>query len=179
MTSFALLPVDVEWRTIPGWPEYEVSERGDLRRVHAGQGTRHGRLLKPWRNRKTGYLQISLWRGNCGYRTTVHHLVALAFSGERPSPKHVVAHNDGSRDNNHWTNLRWATQRENIADTVPHGTHNRGSRNGQAKLDEVCVAAIRKMALMQIPHRVAADGFGICRQTVGDIVSRKRWGHLP
>jgi hypothetical protein len=136
-------------------------------------------LIKPWRNKKTGYFQVSLWRGNNDYRTTVHQLVASAFLGAPPSTKHVVAHNDGSRDNNDWRNLRWATQRENMADTFRHGTHNRGIRNGQAKLDEICVVAIRKMAAMKIPQRVAADGFGICHQTVSDIVARKRWRHVP
>jgi hypothetical protein len=184
MTSSRILhaqsaEVDVEWRLVPGWPEYQISEHGDLRRARKGRGTGGGRLLKPWRNKKSGYLQISLWRGNCGYRTTVHRLVALAFLGAPPSPRHLVAHNDGSRDNNYWRNLRWATQRENVADTIRHGTHNRGSRNGQAKIDEICVVAIRKMAEMKIPQRVAADGFGICHQTVSDIVNRRRWRHVP
>lgn len=169
---------DIEWRPIPGWPEYEVSEFGGLRRLMKGPGAKSARLLNPWRNKKTGYFEIALWRNNCGYRTTMHRIVALTFLSPPPSPQHLVAHNDGTRDNNHWRNLRWATQRENVADTIWHGTHNRGSRNGQAKLDEVCVAAIRKMAQMKIPHRIAADGFGICRQTVSDIVARKRWGHV-
>jgi hypothetical protein len=168
----------LEWRPIPGRTEYEISECGDLRRAMKGPGARAGRLLKPWRNKQTGYLQIALWRNNCGYRTTIHRLVAVTFLSGPPSPQHVVAHNDGSRDNNHWRNLRWATQRENVADTVWHGTHNRGTRNGQAKLDELCVVAIRKMAEMKIPHRVAADGFGICPQAVSDIVARKRWRHV-
>jgi hypothetical protein len=184
MTSSRILhaqsaEVDVEWRSVLGWPEYEISEHGDLRRVRKGPSTCDGRLLKPWRHKKSGYLQVSLWRGNRDYRTTVHRLVALTFLGAPPSPQHLVAHNDGSRDNNHWRNLRWATQRENVADTIRHGTHNRGSRNGQAKLDEVCVAAIRKMSEMQIPQRVAAYGFGICHQTVSDIVNRRRWRHVP
>lgn len=168
----------VEWRSIPDWPEYEVSECGEVRRVRRGQGTRLGHMLKPWTNKKTGYLQISLWRNNRDERTTVHRLVALAFLGKPPSPAHVVAHTDGTRRNNHWTNLRWATQKENIADTLVHGTHNRGTRNGQAKIDEVCVLAIRKMEKMGIPRRVAAEGFGLCRQAVDDIVNLRRWGHV-
>jgi hypothetical protein len=65
-----------------------------------------------------------------------------------------------------------------MADTIRHGTHNRGRRNGQAKIDEVCVRAIRRMDVMGIPRRAAADGFGLCRQSVDDIVNRKRWGHF-
>jgi hypothetical protein len=33
------------------------------------------------------------------------------------------------------------------------------------------------MDLMGIPRWFAADGFGLCRQSVDDIVNRKRWGH--
>lgn len=169
---------EVEWRSIPGWPEYEVSEDGCVRRVKGGQGATSGRILRPWMNRRTGYLQIGLWRGNWQHRTTVHRLVALAFLGPPPTPEHVVAHMDGTRQNNHWTNLTWATQRENMAHTVTHGTHNRGRRNGQAKLDEVYVRAIRKMARMGIPRRVAAEGLGVCRQTVDNIINGKLWGHV-
>jgi hypothetical protein len=35
--------------------------------------------------------------------------VAEAFIGPQPSPRHQVAHYDGVRDNNHYSNLRWAT----------------------------------------------------------------------
>ena len=168
-----------EWRPVPGWPEYEVSEFGDLRRVKGGKGARPGHLSKPWINKHTGYLQVSLWQNNRGTKTTVHRLVAVAFLGEPPSTEHVVAHNDGRRLNNHWSNLRWATAQENAADTFLNGTHNRGSRNGQAKIDEVCASAIRKMHSMRIPRRVTAEGFGVRRQTIDDIVNGKRWRHVP
>ena len=59
----------------------------------------------------------------------------------------------------------------NVGDTVRHGTHNRGSRNGQAKIDEVCALAIRKMHALGIPRREAAVGFGISRQAVDDIIN--------
>ena len=67
---------------------------------------------------------------------------------------------------------------ENARDTFIHGTHNRGSRNGQAKIDEICAVAILKMVAMQIPRSHAAEGFGVCRQTVDDIVNRRRWRHI-
>jgi hypothetical protein len=96
---------------------------------------------------------------------TVHRLVAVVFLGEAPSPTHVVAHIDDTRRNNHWTNLRWATQRENVHDTFVHGTHNLGSRHPQAKTDEACVKAIRKMAVMGIRRRVVAEGLGLQPRT--------------
>ena len=173
-----MIDFNADWRTIPDWPEYEISEDGHVRRALAGKGTRAGRPLKPWTNSQNQYLYVQLWRNNRKKSIPVHRLVANAFLGQPPSKRHVVAHCDGSRDGNHPWNLRWATQRENMADTLQHGTHNRGSRNGQSKLDEVCVLAIRKMHSLGIPRREAATGFGVSRQTVDDIINRKRWGHF-
>jgi hypothetical protein len=39
-----------------------------------------------------------------------------------PTPKHEVAHGDGTRDNNRPENLRWATRSENLLDRTLHGT---------------------------------------------------------
>jgi hypothetical protein len=172
-----MIDLNAEWRSIPDWPEYEISEVGHVRRTLGGKGARVDRHLKPWRNPQNGYFYVHLWRGNRRKGIPIHRLVATAFLGSPPTDRHVVAHCDGSRDSNQPWNLRWATQRENMADTFQHGTHNRGSRNGQAKLDEVCVLAIRKMHAMGIPRREAAIGFGVSRKAVDDIISRKRWRH--
>ena len=173
-----MIDLNAEWRSIPDWPEYEVSEDGHVRRGIGGKGARAGRRLKPWRNPQNQYFYVQLWRGNRRKGIPVHRLVAMAFLGRPPTDRHVVAHCDGSRDGNRPSNLRWATQQENVADTFRHGTHNRGSRNGQAKLDEVCALAILKMHAMGIPRREAAVGFGISRQVVDDIINGKRWRHI-
>ena len=141
-------------------------------------GARVGHFLRAWHNTKSQYPYVQLWRNNQRKGIPVHRLVALAFLGSPPTKHHVGAHCDGSRDGNQHWNLRWATQSENMADTLVHGTHNRGSRNGQAKLNEICVRAILKMHVMGIPRQVVASGFGIARQTVDDIINGKRWGHL-
>ena len=53
----------------------------------------------------------------------LHRLVALAFIGPQPSPKHEVCHNDGNPLNNVPGNLRWGTRSENLYDTVRHGVN--------------------------------------------------------
>jgi hypothetical protein len=35
-----------EWRTVPGWPEYEISESGADRRLGRAPGARCGRVLR-------------------------------------------------------------------------------------------------------------------------------------
>lgn len=173
-----MIDFNAEWRAIPGWPEYSVSEDGNVCRVMRGPGARPGHVLKPWLNRQTQYLFVGLWRDNRGRGIPVHRLVALAFLGQPPSEDHVVAHCDGSRDNNQPWNLRWATQKENVADTVLHGTHNRGARNGQAKLDDNAVLRILGMAAQGIPRRELAQAFGVRRQAIDDIINGRRWKHV-
>lgn len=63
-----------------------------------------------------GYLTVRVRH----VRTTVHRLVALAFLGERPEGL-VVDHIDRNKENNHFTNLRYATpsvNSKNVADDV-------------------------------------------------------------
>lgn len=173
-----MIDLNAEWRTIPGWPEYSVSEDGHVRRIMCGRGARVGKFRKVWRNSKNKYLCVDLWRNNRGYAIPIHRLVALAFLGTPPSKDHVVAHCDGSRDNNHPWNLRWATQKENVSDTFLHGTHNRGARNGQAKLDEDRVLHILSLAAQGMPRRDLAQAFGVRRQTIDDVINGRRWRHV-
>jgi hypothetical protein len=58
----------------------------------------------------TGYMRIALGRNNQKY---VHRLVAQAFL---PNPDNLpqVDHVDGNRTNNHVSNLRWVTAKQNL-----------------------------------------------------------------
>lgn len=120
-----------------GWP-YEVSNVGRVRRIGAAKVLAQGDCR--------GYRTVALLNGgrHTTKCTTVHILVCEAFHGPRPTPKHQVAHADGTRDNNAETNLRWATLAENIADKVRHGTLRFGERHPIAKLTENQVIEIRQ-----------------------------------
>ena len=168
-------PSRIEWRTVPGWPEYEVSGDGRVRRVAGGRGARSGRVLKPSRNRRTGYLSVMLSREGRRRRVDVHRLVASAFLGPRPSERHLVAHGDGSRTNNHWLNLRWATQRDNLADCHAHGTARVGAASPHARLDAIDVGAICRMKQLGVPRRLIAEGFGLHKRTVFAILAGTSW----
>jgi NUMOD4 motif/HNH endonuclease len=112
------------WLPIPRWEDYyEVSDHGRVRSVdrRVSNGTRRkGRVLKPSPNR-TGHLQVRLaGKGHDKYRS-VHSLVMLAFVGPRPTAAHDVCHYDGNPGNNHLSNLRYDTKRNNQLDNVRHG----------------------------------------------------------
>lgn len=133
----------VEWRVCQGFPDYEISEYGDVRRLtDSGRGQVAGHVMRQFRDRD-GYMRISL-RGTGGRKQFfVHRLVALSFVGCPPSENHQVAHNDGSKDNNHFTNLRWATPAENQGDRLAHGTDCRGEKHGKSVIADKDVEAIR------------------------------------
>jgi len=169
---------DQSWQVVPGWPEYEVSSHGCVRRIGCAKGARVGRTLRPSLNRITGYYSVCLSTHCRQKRIDVHRLVALAFLGAQPSDKHVVAHNDGVRTNNTAANLRWATQAENLGDCLRHDTACIGSRNPATHLTEVDVLAIRRMKGAGIPRPVIANGYGIHKRTVFAILAGTSWEHV-
>lgn len=96
------------FKQIPGFPDYQVSTWGRVRR------TRTGKILKPEVHTK-GYLRVDLYDifGNRTHKK-VHRLVAEAFVGN-PFGKPHINHIDGNKQNNSYTNLEWVTDAENKA----------------------------------------------------------------
>jgi len=166
------------WRPIPDWPAYEVSSDGHVRRVRRSKGALAGCVLRPMRNKKTRYLSVCLCESPRSKRIDIHRLVALAFLGPQPSERHLVAHNDGSRTNNAVTNLRWATQSENLRDCRSHGTAMIGSKNPSASISELDVRAIRRMKTLGIPRAVIAEGYGMHIRSIFRILSNTSWEHV-
>ena len=73
-----------------------------------------------------------------GRMVTVHSLVAQAFLGDRPKGM-VIDHIDGNRFNNHYTNLRYCTQKENMnnPNTLPNNNCYRKRRRVVAIKDGI------------------------------------------
>jgi hypothetical protein len=141
--------VQEEWRIIPDFPAYEVSNLGQVRRrTDAFSGRRltklqspAGKLLKP--TVVKGYFQVHL-SGPSGWKNAkVHRLVCAAFHGSPIGGRRDVTHVDGNPFNNAATNLRWATSQENNLDRRRHGTMPRGAHHYSAKLTAHQVHEIR------------------------------------
>lgn len=163
--------VTERWRPVPGHSGYEVSDLGRVRSYRNRQGhpTSTPRMLSPGTVR--GYKHIKLGRSR---QTKVHILVLEAFVGPRPDGM-VCRHLDGNPLNNRLTNLRWGTAEENYADRHRHGTHNSGSRNGRAKIDErVAVAIRRRLSAGDKPAVIARD-FAVSRGIVAHIGAGRTW----
>lgn len=164
------------WKIIPSFDVYEVSEYGNVRRCRAGiKGARLGRIMKPY-IRADGYAMYILRRDNQSYHKKAHQLVAEAFIGPKPFPKAEVCHNDGSRNNDHFSNLRWGTVLENKSDMISHGRSIHGEKHHNAKIKSVDVATIKEMYKSGVLQKEIGQKFGIHQQQVSRIVNGRRWG---
>ena len=157
-----------QWRHVPGWPQYEVSPAGLVRRAVKGGSpiAKRGRLLKAAGAR---YLHVTLHADGKHATFSLHRLVARTYLGEPPSPRHQVAHNDGDPRNNTVGNLRWALPTENAADRVLHGTMLNGERSPNCRVAETQVRAIRAAAARGVAHDLIAAIAGIGTTQVGRI----------
>lgn len=107
------------WREVPGFPEYHVSSRGRVKRVHQHPtgGASVGRCLKPWEagGRRPGqtYHHVDLSQDGKKHRKLVHRLVARAFLGSPKGGRDQVHHKNEDRLDNRVTNLEWVSHTEN------------------------------------------------------------------
>jgi hypothetical protein len=134
-------------------------------------------LLWPFSRNNMGYAVVKTL-GNGPMRSAAR-VVCEAVNG-MPSGNEEAAHTCG---NGHLgcinpRHLRWASHSENMLDRVGHGTANRGNRHGQSKLSAADVLEIRASAVKHSYSQLSTR-FGVCPQTIGQIVNRQRWTWLP
>ena len=88
------------WKNIPHFPEYSVSNFGNVRT------DKTGRILSVSPN-QFGVVQVGLMREGVQYHRSVPLLVAKAFLPIKPGPFDTPINLDGDRSNNHVDNLVW------------------------------------------------------------------------
>ena len=169
----------VEYRESPKYPGYSVGDDGSVwsRKV---AGSKKGRMsdwrqMRPHRT-KWGYRQVMFLVQGRRYFLYVHRLVLTAFVGKCP-PGMEACHNDGNKDNNRLSNLRWDTPVGNHADKLKHGTHHRGERCPTGRLTESQVAAIvRLIDEKKLSQTEIGAIYGVRQITISNINCGKRWG---
>lgn len=156
------------WRPIPGFPLYEASEAGQIRRI----GQRRNLRGTP---NDGGYLRVWLVTGDGRrVRHPIHTLVLLTFVGPRPSPRHHGAHvRTNDKGDNSIDNLQWKLPRDNEADKRSHGTAPRGGRHAW-RPNAARVQAIREQAALKVSFSQIAREHGLHRSSVARIVKRQR-----
>lgn len=112
-----------EWREIDGFPNYMVSNTGEIKSLNYNK-TGKEKVLIPHKL-SNGYLGINLYdndKKSC--YLLIHRLVAQAFL-PNPNGCRIINHKDENRSNNSVNNLEWCSHKYNL---------NYGNRN--SKLSE-------------------------------------------
>ncbi len=143
-----------EWRPVPGFPGYEVSNHGRVRTIKSGR-------IHTGSIGNGGYPMVGLRRDNKTVTRTVHVLVAAAFIGPRPKawrsrtggpqPAGVVNHKDHDPTNNRPENLEYTTYANNTwhGRVMRHVQRTRGAR--LAMTADEAMAALHAGVLLDEP----------------------------
>jgi hypothetical protein len=118
------LPTEEQWRPIPGFEGYEVSNLGRIRSYLKSPA---GRMLNP-KTDQDGYKHVVLYdRPGRRKEHRVHRLVLTAFS-RPPMPDEVTRHLNGDPSDNRLENLAWGDHSQNMLDRVQHGNDHHANR---------------------------------------------------
>lgn len=112
------------WRQVLGFPHYEVSDDGQVRRVGSSMP------LRP-RKHGGGYQMVALSEDGVTTYHTIHRLVASAFIGISTLE---VNHKDGDKQNNAVSNLEWVTRSQNQRHAIDNGLLSYDSRRKYPKM---------------------------------------------
>ena len=169
------------WKMNPEFIDYEVSDRGRIRRRTAGKpnNTWIGKILKP-EIRKNGYSYIVLYVNGKRKGKLVHRLVLETFVGPCPEGHECNhKHEDGNKTRNTLWNLEWVTRLENSKHAWENGLNkSRGEENTMSKLKEGEVCLIKKLLLNKIPQSTIAKMFKVTQANISTIKHEKTWRHI-
>lgn len=171
----------VQYRDIAGFPGYRVGDDGSVWSCRVRSGRNSSTVGTNWKRLKPNqcpyYPLVALCDGSGkAFTRAVHLLVLECFVGPRPSGM-VAAHCNGDRRDSRAANLRWDTQKANIADKRIHGTHLQGTQLPWTRLSESDVREIRTLLGSMSLRKIAAR-FGVTRHQIANIRDGKSWGWL-
>jgi hypothetical protein len=151
---------------------YQIDEFGNLFSTPRN-GTRGGKL-KP-RINNDGYYYFGLTKNNITQSIKAHRLVGFHFlpSPENPQTHNCLNHKDGDKLNNHYTNLEWCTQKENVNHAWQLGLSKAlvGEFNGNSKItDSQRVSIVREYATTDMNQMQIAKKYGVTQGNVSLIV---------
>lgn len=165
----------IEWRKIPNFSNYSVSNSGLVRRDNKNSTAKPGLCSISTGSR---YDKVSLTRDDGKYCTVnLHSILMAAFVGPLPQGMHVC-HCDGNPKNNSLDNLRYDTPKANVHDAIKHGTQVYGEKVAQHILSEHDVQEILGLLEQGATYVAIAEKFSVTNHCIFRIAAGKTWRHL-
>lgn len=165
---------DIIWRVVPQYSRYEVSNTGLVRARFACDRHTGNFLLKPRPKTRHAYPMYRVIKDN-GHRSSVylHTLIVRAFHGDKPFPNAVTRHLDGNPLNNDPKNLCWGTQKQNVHDSIKHGTFAPTSKSKNSisigrELKEYWICLLR----IGFTKKDIANMYGLHQSSIGKWTNR-------
>lgn len=161
-------------KPIPSYPGYYADVLGNIYSVRSGK-----EIVISQRIHKD-YLHVTVRDTNSPvkiHKEPVHKLVLQAFRGYRPD-NYVCRHLNGNCLDNRLVNLKWGTQKENMLDSIKHGTaaflrHGENANGSKLKLKQVF--QIRWLYKFGYKQKELATWFDISQKHVSDITRGRTW----
>ncbi len=164
-----------QWKQIAGFPDYEASTMGRIRRLPSGRV-----MVNCYQT--SGYQKVTLRRNPLQKTLLVHRIVAAVFISEIPAGIQVN-HINGDKRDNRLENLELVTPKDNLLHAqsilgVAPVHPGIGSKHHSAKLTEEDVLEIRRLYADGARPGEIAPRFGIVRTAIYPIINRRTWRHI-
>lgn len=170
------------WKNIDGYDGmYQISNFGNIRTwFKPPSGIRKTPILRRQDITYQGYHLITLSKNGTKKRYSVHRLVAFAFI-PNPENKPFINHIDFNKSNNHFSNLEWCTQKENVKHTIENNRKStpKGEAHYASRLSKKDVLNIKNLCSdPSISQYDIAKIYDIDQSHVSKINSGSAWNHL-
>lgn len=151
---------------------YEISNYGNVRST-SYKGVR---VLKPFKQRN-GYLNVILCVDQVKIHKTIHRLVAINFI-DNPNNLETVNHIDCNKENNHVSNLEWASMSDNRNHAIENGLLQKYEDRPAAKLTKEKVLDIPRLISLGATTDDLKNYFNVSRRCIDNIFEGKNWKGL-
>jgi len=160
---------------IKRYPNYYISERGDVYSNLPGRGVRFRKVSID----HAGYCRMKLTK--YGEQIRVHREVLRAFVRE---PQYISLNNlniqlelcrhlDGNSQNNALSNLRWGTPRENNQDQLRHNPNLGEMNKGNKQYHDEIIGEIKEWGKEGASNRDIRKMYGMSKAHVSYILNGK------
>jgi len=157
-------------RPIQGYPKFFIRYDGEVFSMAGGNGI----IRRRYNLSKDGYRRMSLTQN--GDTLRIHREVLKAFD-RLPEQGELCRHLDGNPQNNHISNLKWGTPKENSMDCIRHGRNTFQKMIGEgspaAKFTDEEVAEIREWRKEGLKYKQIMELYSISKAHVSYIVNNK------
>ena len=166
-----------EWKAIPGYEAYEVSNLSHVRRWNLARTK--SKPVRPTTYKNNDYFMFTVSKHGKPTNVYLHRILATLFlPNDNPEEKIDVCFKDNNRSNVTIENLYWSNQKERMGRRKAEGKYT-DNGTGNAKLSRLDVCTIRWMKHHKaMSYKELAVYYGVHPWTIYACVKGITWKHL-